>query len=224
MKRIIIFLLVASSLLVRFSTSCFSINEPPNTTKQIVLTFDDGPHPKQTRQILDVLDRYGVKATFFVIGINAKYYPGIIGEVLNKGHELGNHTYSHTHASRENVYTLENQIIDCEQEIYRQTGQTVTLFRPPEGALNGDMRRVIKELGYTNILWTLDTKDWAHTPPEQISEYIIKNAKHGDIILMHDYIGANSPTVQALELFIPVLLENGFEFVTVGELLQNIKS
>ena len=91
----------------------------------------------------------------------------------------------------------------------------------PEGAMNDSMRQVVRDLGYTSVLWTLDTRDWAHTPPDKISDYIIQNAKNGDIILMHDYIGANSPTVQALETFIPILLDRGFTFVTAGELLQN---
>lgn len=188
--------------------------------KRIALTFDDGPHPKQTRRILDELDRYGIKATFFVIGVNVKEYPGIVGEALDRGHEIGNHTNTHSHAARMNRDSLEQQILDCEREIFLQTGYCAKLFRPPEGALNDEMRGVIKDLGYTNILWNLDTLDWAHTPPEQIAEYVISNAKNGDIILMHDYIGANSPTLQALQLFVPKLLEQGFTFVTVGELLN----
>ena len=115
--------------------------------------------------------------------------------------------------------TLEQQILDCEREIFLQSGVSAKLFRPPEGALNDQMRAIIRNLGYTNVLWNLDTLDWAHTPPEQIAEYVISNAKNGDIILMHDYIGYNSPTLEALELFVPELLEQGFTFVTVGELL-----
>ena len=86
--------------------------------------------------------------------------------------------------------------------------------------MTDEMRQIVRELGYTSVFWTLDTRDWAHTPPDKISDYIIENAKNGDIILMHDYIGANSPTVEALETFIPALLEQGFKFVTAGELLQ----
>ena len=199
------------------SASAVKTQEP---IKRIVLTFDDGPHPKQTRQILEVLDKYQIKATFFVIGVNAKQYPGIVREVLDRGHEIGNHTYTHSHAAGLDKATLERQILDCEKEIFLQSGRSPNLFRPPEGALNDDMRTVIRELGYTNVLWNLDTLDWAHTPPEQIADYVVNNAKNGDIILMHDYIGANSPTVEALEIFIPKLIEQGFTFVTVSELLS----
>ena len=169
---------------------------------------------------MDVLDKYGIKATFFVIGINVRNYPGIIEEELNRGHEIGNHTYTHPHAARLDREALQDQILDCEQQVYEQTGRSVRLFRPPEGAMNAQMRQMVRDLGYTNVLWSLDTRDWAHTPPEDIAQNILQNAKNGDIILMHDYIGANSPTVQALELFIPQLIEQGFTFVTVGELMK----
>lgn len=223
MKRIIICLIAACCLIACIPISTHAENDASDHVKRIVLTFDDGPHPKQTRQILDVLDRYGIKATFFVIGVNVKNYPGIVSEVLAKGHEIGNHTTTHSHASKLDMKALEGEIAKCQEEVFLQTGKKCSLFRPPEGAMTPQMRKVVKDLGYTSVFWTLDTRDWAHTPPDKISDYIIQNAKNGDIILMHDYIGANSPTVQALESFIPVLLSQGFVFVTAGELLHNSK-
>ena len=195
----------------------------PQATKEkrIVLTFDDGPHPKQTLQILDLLDRYGIKATFFMIGINVETYPQVAYEVAARGHEVGNHTETHSHAIRMDNALLQSEIAQCEREVLARTGKQCKLFRPPEGALTDSMRSTIKSMGYINVLWTLDTRDWAHTPPDQISEYILQNAKNGDIILMHDYIGYNSPTLKALETFVPVLLEQGFTFVTAGELLKS---
>ncbi len=220
MQRVLIGWILICCLLSAYSLNCHASETTPSSTKRIVLTFDDGPHPKQTRQILDVLDRYNIKATFFVIGVNVKNYPGIISEVLARGHELGNHTTTHSHAARLDKNALRNEITECEREVFEQTGRHCTLFRPPEGALTNSMRQVVKDLGYSNVLWTLDTRDWAHTPPDKISDYIIQNAKNGDIILMHDYIGANSPTAAALDIFIPILLDKGFTFVTAGELLK----
>lgn len=221
MKRIVSCLLVVCCLFACFQITCNATEPEKSGTKRIVLTFDDGPHPKQTRQILDVLDRYGIKATFFVIGVNVKNYPGIIAEVQARGHEIANHTTTHSHASRLDMNALQKEIKECDNAVYEQIGKHCKYFRPPEGAMTDSMRQVVKELGYTSVFWTLDTRDWAHTPPDQISDYIIQNAKNGDIILMHDYIGANSPTVKALERFIPVLLQQGFTFVTAGELLQS---
>lgn len=216
MKKLLIYVCVVTLIISMLPIPAAANN---CSKKRIVLTFDDGPHPKQTRQILDFLDKYQIKATFFVIGVNVKQYPDVVREVLDRGHEIGNHTNTHSHATRLDSSALEQQILDCEREIFLQSGASVRLFRPPEGALNDQMRAIIHDLGYTNVLWNLDTLDWAHTPPEQIAEYVISNAKNGDIILMHDYIGANSPTLEALELFVPELLEQGFTFVTVGELL-----
>ena len=218
MKKMIILLCVCA--LITSTTGLRVFADQARSIKRIALTFDDGPHPKQSWQIMDVLDKYGIKATFFVIGINVRNYPGIVEEELNRGHEIGNHTYTHPHAARLDREALQDQILDCEQQVYEQTGHSVRLFRPPEGAMNAQMRQMVRDLGYTNVLWSLDTRDWAHTPPEDIAQNILQNAKNGDIILMHDYIGANSPTVQALELFIPQLIEQGFTFVTVGELMK----
>lgn len=222
-KRAIICIILIGSLISGFTVHSCAVGTDNQSTKnkRIALTFDDGPHPRQTKQILDVLDKYGIKATFFVIGVNVKNYPGIIFEVLERGHEIGNHTTTHSHAARLDLNALQAEIADCEREVLLQTGKRCKLFRPPEGAMTDTMRKVVKELGYTSVFWTLDTRDWAHTPPDQISDYIIQNAKNGDIILMHDYIGANSPTVKALESFIPILLDQGFTFVTVSELLQS---
>lgn len=217
MKKLLVYLCVISLIICTLPIRISAVSQV--SQKRIVLTFDDGPHPKQTRQILDFLDKYQIKATFFVIGTNVRQYPDVLREVEKRGHEIGNHTNTHSHAARLDSNTLEQQILDCEREIFLQSGVSAKLFRPPEGALNDQMRAIIRNLGYTNVLWNLDTLDWAHTPPEQIAEYVISNAKNGDIILMHDYIGYNSPTLEALELFVPELLEQGFTFVTVGELL-----
>ncbi len=221
MKKMVPAFLLVALLIGAYPHACLAVESAHDkASKRVVLTFDDGPHPKQTLQILDLLDRYQIKATFFMIGVNVKHYPQVAAEVAARGHEIGNHTDTHSHAIRLDDALLKSEISLCEREVLQQTGKQCKLFRPPEGALTDSMRSTIKNMGYVNVLWTLDTRDWAHTQPEQISEYIIKNAKNGDIILMHDYIGYNSPTLLALELFVPELLAQGFTFVTAGELLQ----
>ena len=221
MKQFLIALLCVLLLIHLIPVGSAAACEQPKANKRIVLTFDDGPHPKQTIQILDFLDRYGIKATFFMIGVNVSNYPQVANEVVARGHEVGNHTTTHSHAIRMDDALLIREIDECEKAVWAHTGKHCKLFRPPEGALTDHMRATIKQMGYVNVLWTLDTRDWAHTPPNEISDYIIQNAKNGDIILMHDYIGANSPTLKALEIFIPILLEQGFTFVTAGELIES---
>jgi len=188
-------------------------------TKKIALTFDDGPHPRYTPQILDILDEYGIKATFFVIGVNARDYSDTLDKVVSAGHEIANHTYTHLHLSDRSVGKLKDEIEKCEDEIYSRTDIKTKLFRPPEGYIRDKVGQIAKDLDYNVILWDLDTKDWDHTPPEKIAENVIANIQSGDIILMHDFIGYNSPTPQALRLFIPKLLEMGYQFVVVSELI-----
>lgn len=190
-----------------------------NDSMKIALTFDDGPHPKLTPKILDVLDKYNIKATFFVIGINANNYPNTLKEIKKRGHEIANHTYNHPHLSSTNENTLTSEINKCQDEIYKTAHTTTNLFRPPEGFMKGCVETVARSLNYKVILWDIDTRDWAHTPPHEIYSNVVNNIKSGDVILMHDFIGHNSPTIEALELFIPVLIEKGYHFVTVSELI-----
>ena len=190
-----------------------------NEYMKIALTFDDGPHPRYTEQILDILDEYGIKATFFVIGINAKYYPETLESIVERGHEIGNHTYTHPHVSTINSEAMLLEIERCEDMIHSLSDYQTKLFRPPEGMVDGDVISVLRQLDYKVILWDIDTRDWAHTSPAEICDAVVSKISSGDIILMHDYIGHNSPTPEALRLFIPKLLEKGYRFVVVSELI-----
>ncbi len=189
----------------------------PNDEKKIALTFDDGPHPKHTEEILEVLDKYGVKATFFAIGENITYYPDAFQKIKEAGHEIGNHTFSHPHIRQKDRTALEQEIRQAEELLFPE-GET-KLFRPPEGVCSDTVCRVASEMGYTIILWTVDTRDWSHPTPDAIVEKVQKNVKSGDIILFHDYIAAASPTPEALDKLIPALLAKGYRFVTVSELI-----
>lgn len=190
-----------------------------NNEMKIALTFDDGPHPRYTPKILEILKKYNIKATFFSVGINAYYYPDTLKKVIAAGHEIGNHTYTHPKVCKIEKGRLQKEIEDCENILYEFGEYKTKLFRPPEGMIDGDILNIINDLDYDVILWDIDTRDWAHTPPDQIAQKVIKNISSGDIILMHDYIGVNSPTCEALELFIPELLKKGYKFVTVSELI-----
>ena len=191
-----------------------------NNNMEIALTFDDGPHPYYTPIILKILEEYGVKATFFMIGENVGYYPAAAEAVLRAGHEIGNHTNHHRGMRNLSDHEILREIEDCEDAIYSLAEYRPTLIRPPEGAMNDQVRRVIGSLDYRIILWDVDTHDWAHTPPAEITRHVLSEIDAGDIILMHDFIGHNSPTPDALRMLIPALLERGYKFVTVGELLD----
>lgn len=190
-----------------------------NEYMKIALTFDDGPHPRYTPQILEILDEFGIKATFFVVGVNARNYPDTMAGIIKKGHEIGNHTYSHPHVSCLDSNKLMCEVEQCESAVFGLTDYKTKLFRPPEGLIDADVRSVLRSLDYKVILWDIDTRDWAHTPPKDIAANVIENVTAGDIILMHDYIGHNSPTPEALRLFIPVLQKKGYKFVVISELI-----
>ncbi len=186
---------------------------------QIALTFDDGPHPRQTGEILRILDTYGVKATFFMVGVNVVNYPDAARAVLAGGHEVGNHTFSHTHLNRISESELAVELERCEDALEELCEYRPHLFRPPEGAINEKVAHCSEDQDYRLILWSLDTRDWESRDCDKIVETVLSQVQPGDIILMHDYIGRGSQTPQALEKLLPRLLESGYEPVTVSRLL-----
>ncbi len=190
-----------------------------NKKNKIALTFDDGPHPVYTPQILEILDEYGIPATFFMIGENVKNYPATAAKVIDAGHEIGNHTMTHGFLTKKSTADIKREILGCERSIYETADCRPKLLRPPGGKYKSSLCDIAGALDYDIVLWTVDTHDWAHKPPKDICAKVTAVVKSGDIILMHDFIGRNSPTPAALKLMIPELKKRGFEFVRVSELI-----
>lgn len=188
--------------------------------KKIALTFDDGPHPKKTKKIIDVLEKYGVTATFFVVGVNVKNYSSGMKEIIDRGYEIGNHTFSHRVLKNSDPASLENELLLTEHEIKKLGGEVSNLIRPPCGLYDDSLLDFSRENGYKIVLWNIDTKDWEHTSKGNIAKMVESEVKGGDIILFHDYISGKSNTAEALDILIPKLLDLGYEFVSVSELLQ----
>lgn len=189
--------------------------------KLIALTFDDGPHPKETNEVLDVLKKYNVKATFFVAGKHVNWYPKPIIRASKEGHEIGNHTFNHPDISNLSQQQLEEEIEKCEKIIKEVTGVKPTLFRPPYGSYNQKtLGEIASKYKYKIVLWTtVDARDWQNPKAYKIADTIIDNAKNGDIVLLHDY--ATNNTVEALDILIPKMIEKGYKFVTVSEMIEN---
>lgn len=188
-------------------------------SKKIAITFDDGPHPIQTDQILELLDEYDAKATFFMVGVNIVNYPDVAKRVLSKGHEIGNHTFSHLHIKNASETLLLDELGKCEDALEELCEYRPHLFRPPEGAINDYIRHSADNEDYRVILWSIDTRDWEVKNAAQIVKTVLDRIQPGDIILMHDYIGHKSQTVEAVRCLLPQLIEQGFEPVTVSQLL-----
>lgn len=222
-------LILTSSTQPAPETMCDASPRPANEAvyrhktdkKRVALTFDDGPHYKYTAEILDILDEYGAKATFFVVGELAERYPELILRELAEGHEIGNHTWSHPKMKKLTAATLKQELIKTEELLNEIADYRPKLFRPPEGSFSDLAEKTAENCDYEVILWTVDTRDWAHTPIDKIVDNVMKNTLPGSIILCHDFIGRDSPTPDAIRQFIPKLIEEGYEFVTVSELLMS---
>mgnify|MGYP002550732120 CR=1 FL=1 len=188
--------------------------------KTVALTFDDGPHPEQTAKVLDVLEKYGAKGTFFVIGRNIAGNESVVRRIIDDGHEIGNHTYTHPLRSGSSETLLE-EAAKTSELLESTFDYSPVLFRPPGGNISGSMIESICEAGYKCVLWSwrMDTRDWASPPVESVVQTVLQDVKFGDIVLFHDNVYGNSPTAEALEIILPELIDRGYSFVTVSELI-----
>lgn len=189
------------------------IAEEEDVAKKIALTFDDGPHPRYTEQLLDGLKERKVVATFFVTGENAQNYPNIIRREQEEGHLIGNHTYSHIQLTSGNRETFREELVKTNEILENITGEKVSFVRPPYGSWDKSFE---KELNMFPVLWNIDPLDWCSHNAECIAAKVVENAGDGDIILMHDYY--DTSVTAALEV-VDVLQKRGFQFVTVEEIL-----
>lgn len=205
-----------------YQTQGLVFSDNPDAGKYIALTFDDGPHETQTDEILAVLERYGVTATFFPIGENIALHPEVTRRVCEAGHEIGNHTYTHATVSKLSDEALRKEIEDTAALLREQCGITPVLFRPPGGDISENAVRIVNELGYRYVLWSwrVDTRDWAAVPVSSVVKTVLDNVQNGNIVLFHDYVVGKSPTAKALEILIPALQEQGYRFVTVSQLAE----
>ncbi|MBR6602518.1 MAG: polysaccharide deacetylase family protein [Clostridia bacterium] len=216
----LIALLVLFSICISAEEAKITYRRTDNGDMKIALTFDDGPHPYYTAEILEILKEYNVKATFFFVGQNIENYPDAAEQVYLAGHEIGNHTYTHHRVRAMERGELVRELERCDDEIYRLYEYRTRLFRPPEGAFDDDVESIARNMDYSIILWSVDTRDWEGNTPIKIYQNVIDHVRSGDIILMHDYIGRNSPTPDALRMIIPKLMEMGYSFVSVSELIS----
>lgn len=201
-----------------------------NKKKVIALTFDDGPWPNTTSQILDILKENNIKATFFMIGQNLKNFPQIGQQVVADGHAIGNHTWHHWHRQM-NEFTAAREIDDTAALLYKITCVKTSLFRPPNGFLYNGLADYARKQDDVVVLWSIDSGDWHKhgISVEGLVKYVLQKAKPGAIVLMHDGSGVSnasrisglrSLTVEALPKIIDELKKQDYEFVSVPELLQ----
>ncbi|NEQ64703.1 MAG: polysaccharide deacetylase family protein [Symploca sp. SIO1B1] len=197
-----------------------TVNDIPMNTgeKVIALTFDDGPWPKSTNEILYILNQNKIKATFFFIGRNVQTFPHLAKLVAEHGHAVGNHSWSHPY--HQHTPTAAAQQIDRTTElIYKLTGIKTNMFRPPGGHLKNGLVAYAHSKNYVNVMWSADSRDYAVSSPTLLRN-VLNQSSPGGIVLMHDGGGNRMGTVYALPEMISQLKKQGYKFVTVPELME----
>ncbi|WP_027416098.1 polysaccharide deacetylase family protein [Aneurinibacillus terranovensis] len=191
--------------------------------KRVALTFDDGPDNFYTPQILDILNDNGVTATFFVVGKQVKLFPQVLKRILQEGHEIGNHSWSHPELPKLTTTQVIQEVQKAELEIDSITGRKTVLFRPPFGLFTNADLRTIDDLGHQIIMWSVDTLDWQGISEEEILSIVKRDVSPGAIILQHALLTAPrilDGTVKALPGIIDYLRKRGYTFVTVHTLIE----
>lgn len=183
----------------------------------IALTFDDGPAKATTPKLLDLLQKRGVKVTFFVQGMNAKDNPDILKREIAEGHEIGNHSWDHPDLARKSEDVVRNQIQQTQNTVFQITGQKPKVLRPPYGAMTDHQKKwVHDEFGVNIIIWAVDPLDWKRPGPAVVAQRVVSETKPGDIILAHDI---HQGTVDAVPAILDGLEAKGYKFVTVSQLI-----
>jgi peptidoglycan-N-acetylglucosamine deacetylase len=193
-------------------------------SKQIALSYDDGPNEPHTLRLMEVLAKHDVRATFFVIGRYVARRPDIARDLLKAGHVLGNHTFAHPHLIVSSPVETRIQLEECQRAVVEVAGEAPRLFRPPFGGRRPDTLRIARSLGLETVMWDVTSWDWEMPPAVKIVETCTRQMRGGDVILMHDgdHVapgGDRSQTVLATDLLIERWKAKGYEFVTVPEMM-----
>ncbi|KMY56170.1 hypothetical protein AC623_10380 [Bacillus sp. FJAT-27231] len=185
--------------------------------KYIALTFDDGPNAESTPRVLSALEAHHAVATFFMLGSQVEYYPAVAQQVLSKGHEIGSHTQNHRDLSTLKDVQIQQELGEASRKIEEATGTKPTLMRPPYGAYNDKVKNEAKRNGTPIILWSVDSLDWKNRNAKAVTDVILRTIKPGSIVLMHDI---HPTTAEALPALLTALEKQGYQFVTVSQLLS----
>ena len=188
------------------------------TLKEVALTIDDGPYGQTTEQILNTLREQGVQATFFVVGRHVDERPGLVRQILQERHEIGNHTYSHPRLTQISHEEARNELRQCEEAFFRATGAHMNLMRPPGMSFDDGHLRLAQDMGYTTIHWNALAGDYVPVEPQLIVKRVLWQVRPGSVILLHD----SPDTARALPELIRRLKADGYRFVTVTQMLARL--
>jgi peptidoglycan/xylan/chitin deacetylase (PgdA/CDA1 family) len=187
----------------------------PKASKVVALTLDDGPDPTYTPQVMEILRKHDVTATFFVVGQRAAAHPDLVRSLVDAGHVVGTHTWSHANLSELPARKVQTEIRRAVDAVTATTGRTPHLFRAPYGSWSRTVFKECAAMGQTSIAWDVDPRDWDNPSAERISAKVLDQVGNRSIVLNHDGGGDRSQTVRALRNFVPVLIDSGYRFVGV---------
>ncbi len=190
--------------------------------KRLALTFDDGPDPLYTGAVLEILQKFDVQATFFVVGENAAAHPELIQQEIEAGHEIENHTYTHADLSLADTAGTEAEIQKTDQLLSVMLGRKSKYFRPPKKLFRPETVEIAERNGYQTVLWTICVENARSPTPAAMAKRVIEAARPGMIILAHDGRLDRRQTLLALPIIIDAYQKQGYQFVTLDELLQTI--
>jgi peptidoglycan/xylan/chitin deacetylase (PgdA/CDA1 family) len=198
----------------------------PRGAKQIALTYDDGPNDPHTFRLLEVLTKHNAHATFFLIGSFVEQRPDIARELVNAGHAIGNHTFTHPNLIFTSGAETRSQLERCQQAVVQATGQTPRLFRPPFGGRRPGTFQIARSFGLEPIMWSVTGYDWNAPPAERIVKRVAANTSGGDVILLHDGShlgmgGDRAQTVIATDQLLTRWKSAGYEFATIPEMMAD---
>ena len=199
-----------------------SVYHGPRSSKTIALTFDDGPS-ESTPELLNVLERFAIPATFFMCGVNVRRCPSIANEVRARGHEIGNHTDSHPYFHFKSADFMYEELARAQEAIQQAAGCEPVWFRAPYGVRWFGLGAAQQKLGLTGVMWTSIARDW-RWPADRVAQRLNRAAENGAILCLHDgRVTASKPdirvTIEAVQTTIPRMIDSGFQFQTVSQML-----
>ncbi len=200
----------------------------PRGSKQIALTYDDGPNDPHTLRLLEVLARHDVRATFFLIGRHVQQRRDIAREIVKAGHIVGNHTFTHSLLIFKSAAEIRQELSSCRAALQDAIGDHSNLFRPPFGGRRPAVLRIARELELEPVMWNVTGYDWNAPPAEVIERKVAKQMNGGDVILLHDgghkQMGVDrAQTVLATDSLIKRYKAEGYEFLNIPQMMSKTK-
>jgi len=191
----------------------------PRDRAVVALTFDDGPDPERTPQLLDALDALDVKATFFLLGSKVDAYPALARRIVDAGHEVGNHTYRHPYLPLHRSRSVVRELMQTDRAIAQSTGVVPRLARPPYGGRSPFNVRAFAKLEKRVVLWDVNSFDWRGAPADEVATRVLERVRPGSIVLLHDARDGGETTIEAVKQIVPALRARGLAPVTASQAL-----